>query len=253
VVGLAGITAIAAGQCHAVALKDDRTVWAWGRNDRGQLGAGTNKSSLTPVPVKLANGTPLAGVTAVAAGTDFTVALAGDGGIWAWGGNRGGQFGQGLTTARFAPGPLKLPDGTPLTGIAAIAAGGLHATALKSDGSVWGWGNNEAGQLGDGTTVTRSFLVPVRLADGSPLSGISAIAAGWRHTVARKADGSVWVWGAKVFGQLGDGTTTNQSAPVPVKRANGTQLTGITAIGAGVNYTVVVVGGMGAKEATSDQ
>ena len=83
--------------------------------------------------------------------------------------------------------------------------------ALKSDGTVWAWGDNGYGQLGDGTTTDRTTPVQV-----SGLSGVTAIAAGCYHTVALKSDGTVWAWGYNGYGQLGDGTTTQRTTPVQV-------------------------------------
>ena len=93
----------------------------------------------------------------------------------------------------------------------AIAAGNSHTVALKQDGTVWAWGNNGSGRLGDGSTT--SSRTPVQVAD---LENVVAIAAGNSHTVALKQDGTVWAWGDNRDGRLGDGTTTNRSTPVKV-------------------------------------
>ena len=98
-----------------------------------------------------------------------------------------------------------------LTGITAISAGGYRTVALRNDGTVWAWGNNVEGELGDGTTTNRNTAVQV-----SDLTGITAISAGDLHTVALKNDGTVWAWGRNYYGQLGDGTTTNRNTPVQV-------------------------------------
>ena len=94
----------------------------------------------------------------------------------------------------------------------AIAAGGSHTVALKKDGSVWTWGNNGNGRLGDGTTTDRWTPVPA-----SGLSEVTAIAAGGSHTVVLRTDGSVWTWGNNGNGRLGDGTTTDRWTPIPVQ------------------------------------
>ncbi len=98
-----------------------------------------------------------------------------------------------------------------------LAVGWYHSLAIKTDGSLWAWGYNAWGQLGDGTTTDR--WTPVRV-----LTGVAAVSAGADHTVARKTDGSLWAWGANWYGQLGDGTTTNHLSPVPVAGLGGSPI-----------------------------
>ena len=195
--GLTGVTAIAAGYCHTVALKSDGTVWAWGYNAYGQLGDGTTTDRTTPVQVS-----GLSGVTAIAAG------------CMSHGGAEERRHGLGLGKQRLWPArrwdhrrqttPVQVSG---LSGVTAIAAGGYHTVALKSDGTVWAWGYNDYGQLGDGTTH-RQRHSRFR-SQGS--HGVTAIAAGYYHTVALKSDGTVWAWGYNSYGQLGDGTTTAEA------------------------------------------
>lgn len=97
----------------------------------------------------------------------------------------------------------------------ATAAGGLHSVALKNDGTVWTWGGNAYGQLGDGLATNRSTPTQV-----SGLTGVTGVSAGYYHTLALKEDGTVWSWGHNLHGQLGDGTTTNRSRPVQVAGLN---------------------------------
>jgi alpha-tubulin suppressor-like RCC1 family protein len=100
---------------------------------------------------------------------------------------------------------------TGLTGVTAISVGGFHSYALKNDGTVWAWGWNLYGMLGNGTT-TDSYT-PVQV---SGLTGITAIAGEYLHAIALKNDGTLWAWGPNNFGQLGDGTTTERHSPVQV-------------------------------------
>jgi len=193
---------IAGGGHHSLALRNDGTVWAWGRNNYGQLGDGTTTERHTPVQV--AN---LTGVQAIAGGFSHSLALRSDGTVWAWGRNSKGQLGDGTTTNRTTP--VQVLN---LTGVQAIAGGFFHSLALKSDGTVWAWGYNHFGQLGDGTTANRT--IPVQVAD---LTGVQAIAAGSDHSLALRNDGTVWAWGWNYLGQLGDGTTANRSIPVQVQ------------------------------------
>lgn len=199
---------IAAGEEHTVVVKPDGTVWAWGRNDRGQLGDGSTKDGARPARVE-----GLGGVQAVAAGATHTLALARDGSVWA-----------------FGAGHEKRPAKTTLTDIVAIAGGGGHSLALKKDGTVWAWGLNHRGQLGNGTTNSAAAAARV-----TGLSDVVSIAAGRHHSVALRKDGTVWVWGANSDGRLGDGTAEPRLAPVQVKGlADG------TAIAAGYYHTLAL-------------
>lgn len=113
-----------------------------------------------------------------------------------------------------------------------VAAGGVHSLALKDDGTVWAWGFNDTGQLGDGTTTDRNTPVQV-----SALSDIAAIAAGYDHSLALKSDGTVWAWGYNYDGQLGDGTTYNRNIPVQVLFA--TQTDNVCEIDGGAQYATL--------------
>ena len=152
--GLTDIVAIAGGYGHSLALKSDGTVWAWGGNGSGQLGDGTTTNR--PIPVQVKN---LTGVIAIAAGSWNSFALKSDGTVWAWGNNTDGRLGDG-TTVLYRTTPVQV---TNLTSVIAISVGGngSHVLALKSDGTVWAWGRNGYGQLGDGTTTDRSTPVQV--------------------------------------------------------------------------------------------
>jgi formylglycine-generating enzyme required for sulfatase activity len=181
-----GVVAIAAGGYmragHSVALKSDGSVLAWGRNDSNPA-AGVY--GVTDVPVAAQSG-----VTAIAAGGMFTVALKNDGTVVAWGDNLYGQVtgtaAQGTGAPRCAVAAPVTLGGQVLSGVTAIAAGAFYTVALKNDGSVLAWGNNDRGQTD----------VPV-----AAQSGVTAIAAGFYHSVALKNDGTVVVWGPNSYGQ----------------------------------------------------
>ncbi len=222
VAGLSGVTAVAAGGNRTVALKADGTVWSWGSNDYGELGDGTTTPRSTPVQA-----VGLSGIRQIAAGRFHTVALKSDGTVWTWGSNNygelGAQGGSGVT-ARPVSG---------MSGVVEIAAGGYHTIARKSDGTLWAWGANDRGQLGDGapTPDYTGRSTPVQVIG---LTDVEQISGGAAHTVARKADGSVWAWGSNHGGALGDGTTIDRSTPVRVIGLSGVAVD----ISAGAIYTL---------------
>jgi hypothetical protein len=187
VLGVEHAVAIAAGSAHSLALEADGTVWAWGRNDSGQLGSGQRGDRHRPVRVDT-----LDGVTAIAAGASHSLALKADGTVWAWGWNAHGQLGDG-TVAASHPSPVRVSG---LEHVVAIAAGGYldalfatigHSLALRRDGTVWAWGWNKLGQLGDGGGDDRRVPVPV-----AGLRGVTAIAAGGSHSLALAAP-TIWL------------------------------------------------------------
>lgn len=214
VTGLFDIIAVACGSHHSAALDRNGDVWTWGANDYGQLGIG-GESSLGSKRNKPEKVTGLNGIIALACGGIHTIALRKDGEVYVWGCNKKGQIGDGTYINRTAPVRV---DG--LSGIIAITSGGAlggdtnsHSLALKSDGTVWTWGSNSDGQLGDGTDITRNTPVQV-----GGLSHVIAIAGGGAHSAALKSDGTVWTWGCNWAGQLGIGIPFSiKNKPVQVK------------------------------------
>jgi len=200
--GLTNVTAISTNvYYYTVALKDDGTVWAWGRD----VANGTTMYRSTPGQVQ-----GISDVKAISAGYEHVVALKNGGTVWGWGSNWYGELGNGTTASRSAT-----VQAQGISDVIAITAGACYTVALKSDGTVWAWGINDKGQLGDGTTTNR--LTPVQVKN---LSNIKAIDAGTSHTIALKNDGTVWVWGENDYGKLGDGTTTNCSTPKQIALSN---------------------------------
>ena len=172
VTGLTGVMAVAGGMGHSLALTSDGTVWAWGYNYYGQLGDGTTTQRLAPVQVS-----GLSGVLAIAVGQNHSLAVKNDGTVWAWGYNYYGQLGDGTTSQRLTPVQVGVPLG--FGNVVSIASGTSHSLALKSDGSVWAWGYNSYGQLGNGTTSNTNL--PTAIAPSSTIVSLTLAA----QTIAR--------------------------------------------------------------------
>ncbi len=235
VTGLEGIISIKAGGNFSLALKDDGTVWAWGNNDYGQLGNGTTSSAITPVSVS-----GLSGIKEISAGYYHSLALKDNGSVKAWGYNGSGQLGNGDKINQSIPvnveGLPSLITFLPSDGlninfkVKSISAGGNHSLALLGNGTVWAWGNNSYGQLGDETTAYKTRAVKV---SGSGI--YTDISSGCYHSIALKKDQSVWVWGSNTSYQLGEGIKSNWSKAAKV---NG--LTGFSSITGGRFHNLVV-------------
>ncbi|MCB0757617.1 MAG: hypothetical protein KDC01_04095 [Flavobacteriales bacterium] len=198
--GLTGVTAIATGGYHTLALVNDGSIRAWGLNANGQLGDVTVENR--PSPVNVVGPT----ATAVAAGNNHSLLLRANGSIWAWGANGQGQLGDGSIVDKSGPVPSLATSG-----FTSVKAGVLHSLALKSDGTAWAWGYNLYGRLGDGTQMDRH--APVQI---TGLGNVVEITGGAGHSLARTADGGIWAWGNNEWGQLAIGSNTNSLVPVRV-------------------------------------
>jgi alpha-tubulin suppressor-like RCC1 family protein len=193
---------------HTAAIKNDGTLWGWGKNNLGQLGDNTASILHRSSPVQtVAFGTNW---KQVSCGLIHTAAIKTDGTLWCWGRNAQGQLGDNTITDRSSP----VQTITGGTNWKQVACGYKHTTATKTDGTLWSWGNNNNGQLGDNTTTSKS----------SPIQTIT-YNTNWKqvdcgqnfslaYTSAIKNDGTLWTWGGNSYGQLGDNTTTNKSSPV---------------------------------------
>ena len=193
---------VAGGNRHTAAIKTDGTLWLWGFNTSGELGDNTTTSRSSPVQ------TVSAGTNwkQVSSGSFHTAAIKTDGTLWLWGLNSNGELGTNNTTNRSSP----VQTVSAGTNWKQVSMGSFHTAAIKTDGTLWVWGRNNYGQLGDNTVTNRS----------SPVQTISAgtnwkqVSVGYRHTAAIKTDGTLWVWGRNAYGQLGDNTITHKSSPV---------------------------------------
>ena len=189
--GLSGVTAVAAGGEHSLALLSNGTVMAWGANREGQLGTGSTASSRTPVAVS-----GLSGVTAVAAGREHSLALLANGTVMAWGSNEEGQLGLGtVKTPLKSTVPIAIKG---LSSVVAISAGSEFSLALLSNGTVMAWGAGDEGQLGNGKRSKSLSPVAVKA-----LGGVTAISAGGEHALALLSSGKVVAWGSNTERELG--------------------------------------------------
>lgn len=219
--GLTDVSAVSAGASFSVALRSDSTLWAWGVNEHGQLGNGTQVNSSTPVQVS-----GLTGITAVSCGQSFTLALKSDGSVWSWGYNDFGALGNG-SLDDWSTLPVQVSG---LTDVALIAGGTYHSLALKNDGTLWAWGYNGNGCLGDGGV--QNSAVPVQV---SGINSIQGISVGNGFSMALKNDGTVWGWGNNLDGELGIGTNTDSHTPVQVSG-----LSAIATIECGTYHTLAL-------------
>lgn len=192
---------IAAGNRHNLALLKDGSVYAWGFNVTGEIGNGAfGAHSEVASPVRVEG---LPSIKDVAAGNNFSLALAQDGFVYGWGSNILGQLTQPNQSKDY-PVPIRLNG---LSDIISISAGDNFAMAVKRDGSVWTWGSNNVSQLGDGTKDTHITPVQVHATEGEEgfLSGCKEVSSGVRNVVAVMNDGTVRAWGDGEYGQVGRG------------------------------------------------
>jgi len=229
---LSGVVAIAAGGNHTCALMASGGVKCWGYNSSGQLGDGSSSYHTVPVNVDGLS----SGVMAITAGAEHSCALTTGGGVKCWGNNDYGQIGDGTTHNR----KRQVDVSGLMSGVTAISATGWHTCALMTGGGAKCWGNNGNGRLGDGTTIQRLTPVDVRVSvGGPPLSGVMIISAGLTHTCAVTTGGGAKCWGSNGFGRLGDGTTTQRLTPVDVSGLT----SGVGAITASGNHTCAATTG----------
>ncbi|MFC3788619.1 OmpL47-type beta-barrel domain-containing protein [Paenibacillus sp. GCM10012307] len=221
--GLDNVVSISMGIQHYMALKDDGTVWAWGINNAGMLGDGTTTSRSTPVKVVGLNS-----IVAIANGYYHSMALREDGTVWVWGSNSRGQLGINAAWNQDQLVPVQISN---LSNVAEISTSYMHSAVLKRDGTVWTWGFNDNGQLGNGVDFEDSF-VPVQVQN---LTGVIKISSSYAHNLALTDDGKVWAWGDNYYGQLGDGTKNKRKVPVQVAH-----MEGISEIFAGEYYSMAV-------------
>jgi alpha-tubulin suppressor-like RCC1 family protein len=191
-------SAIAAGYEYSLAIKTNLTLWAWGFNDKGQLGGYDISSKYTPAKIG-----SLSDWSSIAAGNKHTIGLKTNSTLWTWGYNLYGQLGLG----DFADKHTLTQVGTQSDWLLAMG-GNYHTIAIKTDKTLWIWGYNNKSQLGLDDTVNRNIPTQV----GIETDWIKA-SGGYYHTIALKTDGTIWSWGNNSSGQLGLGDTVSRNAP----------------------------------------
>jgi alpha-tubulin suppressor-like RCC1 family protein len=225
---------IMAGDWHMLAVSNNDNVWAWGNLGSGALGDGTYNAYSNAVQALGPDGTGLLeDIVAVAggggSGDEHSLALKGDGTIWAFGSNSSGQLGTGNTTSSNIPVQVTDPSDPSgyLTAIVAIAAAYDFSLAVKNDGTVWAWGINDSGMLGDGTTDNQPSSIPIPVcavgatapcsdAIDNILTDVVSVSASFSHVAALRNNGTVVTWGYNGYGALGNGSTSPSISPVEV-------------------------------------
>lgn len=198
---------ISAGNAHNLAIKTDGTLWAWGRNSDGQIGMGSNASSFN-TPQQIGTDTDWAFISA---GDEFSLAIKTNGTLWAWGDNFFGQLGDTSTDDRNAPVQIGLA-----TNWSIVSAGTQHALGLKTNGELWAWGTNNTARFS--STLPSFSYVPIQMGTDTDWS---KVVAARDHGVALKTNGTFWTWGSNATGQLGDGTTVDKTSPINIASLNG--------------------------------
>ena len=211
---------------HTAAIKTDGTLWVWGRNTYGQLGNNTTTHISSPVQT-VAFGTNW---KQVSASGYTTAAIKTDGTLWCWGINFSGTLGDNTTAYRSSP-VQTVAYGTNWK---QVSSGYPSMAAIKTDGTLWCWGSNNQGQLGDNTLTNKSSPVQT-ITFGTNWKQVSANG----HIAAIKTDGTLWTWGANGYGQIGDNTIVKKSSPVQTF-AFGTNW---KQVACGNNYTAAVTNG----------
>jgi alpha-tubulin suppressor-like RCC1 family protein len=195
---------VSAGGNHGLGVRKNGTIWAWGWNDSGELGNNTIISRSSPVSV-------IGGFTdwkQVSGGTQHSFGLRTNGTLWGWGLNSSGQLGDDTTINQSSP--VSVIGG--FTDWCQISSSDQHNLAIRTNGSIWAWGNNLDGRLGDNTVITKSS--PVSVVGG--FTDWCQVSSGIKHSLAIRINGTLWSWGDNSCGQLGNGTIINVSSPVSV-------------------------------------
>jgi alpha-tubulin suppressor-like RCC1 family protein len=199
---------VSAGSYKTLAIKTDGTLWAWGSNDNSEL-FGNIVANFITVPTQIGTDTNWSKIDM---GDRHLLALKTNGTLWSWGIDYYGEIGIGLSTPTVVKFPTQIGIGNNWI---SISAGVNQSLATKTDGTLWAWGFNEYGQLGDGTVINKN--IPIQIESDTNWTKVSA---GTSHSLGQKTDGTLWAWGYNNRGQLGDGTQTNRNSLTQVGTAN---------------------------------
>ena len=213
--GAQTVTKIAAGSTTACFSRAMAVCGPWAITAMASWATVLSLGNQTDLPEQIV----ASNVTAIAGGGYYSLFLQSDGSLWAMGYNDDGQLGDGTYNQ------TNLPEQIVASNVTAIAAGCTHSLFLKSDGSLWAMGYNGYGQLGDGSIDGGNYNT--NLPEQIVASNVTAIAAGCKHSLFLKSDGSLWAMGYNASGQLGDGTYNNANLPEQIVASN------VTAIAAG--------------------
>jgi len=206
---------VSSGQYNISGLKTDGTLWIWGHNSYGQIGDNTYTYRSSPIQ--------LSGTTwkqAALSGMQHSVSIKTDGTIWVWGYQRWGNLANTTVFDEFKLTPSQIAGDT----WKMVTCGMYHTVAIKTDGTLWTWGRNQYGQLGDNNSEngTGKYTPAQTVTSGTNWKMVSA---GHSHTVAVKTDGTLWTWGYNSNGILGDNTETNKSSPIQIVGNNWKKVT----------------------------
>ena len=212
-------TRLSLGGHHSCALLDDGSLACWGQNTYGQLGDGTTNGSTTPLAIDLGDGMSAKAITA---GLEHTCAILNDDSLVCWGLNGEGQLGDKTLINRNSPTPVDLPEGRSAK---EIHTRNHHTCAILDDDSLYCWGRNDSGQLGNGNTTDTPIPTLVDFGEAK----VQKIAIGGDFSCAQVGNYSLRCWGQNSFGQLGNGTTTDTSSPTSVSFPPGRKILSLQA------------------------
>lgn len=219
---------ISCGANYSLFLRFDSTLWAWGNNCYGQLGTGTNLGTYIPVQINI----PFEKIIFISCGLMHSMAIAGDGTLWSWGGNIYGQLGIGsLLKSVAAPTKVNIPCDNGVKAVS-VACGARHSMVCMEDGSVWAWGDNSRGQLGTASTTREISPVHIDMGHGKKATSVTC---GKQHSLILFNDSSVYSCGDNSFGQLGIPAIKESYVPLSIPNFEGA-----VNIYCGSNYSIVM-------------